>query len=146
VNETAGDGFMVIFQDPDPRRHAASAVQAALAILRKTAETNATLEGFSEPITMHMGINSGIASVGATKIEGAAGTRWTYTASGPTTNTAARLAALAEGGSVVLSEATRRRLGDEFELQDLGPQSLTNVAEPVRAYRCSRSAQSGEAT
>ena len=146
VNETAGDGFMVIFQDPDPRRHATCAVQAALAILRKTAETNATLEGFSEPITMHMGINSGTASVGATKIEGAAGTRWTYTASGPTTNIAARLAALAEGGSVVLSEATRRRLGDEFELQELGAQALKNVAEPVRAFRCSLSAQAGEGT
>lgn len=145
VNETAGDGFMVIFQDPDPRRHATCAVQAALAILRKTAETNATLENFYEPITMHMGINSGMASVGATKIEGAAGTRWTYTASGPTTNIAARLAALAEGGSVVLSEATRRRLGEEFDLQELGAQVLKNVAEPVRAYRCSLAAQTGEA-
>ena len=136
VNETAGDGFMVIFQDADPRRHAASAVQAALAILRKTRETNATLEGFAEPITMHIGVNSGRAWVGATKIEGAAGTRWTYTASGPTTNIAARLAALAEGGSIVLSEETRRRVGEEFTLEDLGPQALKNVPEPVRAYRC----------
>lgn len=136
VNETAGDGLMVIFQDPDPCRHAACAVQAALAILRRTRETNATLEGYYEPISMHVGVNSGPASVGATKIEGAAGTRWTYTASGPTTNTAARLAALAEGGSIVLSEETRRRLGDEFDFEDMGPQSLKNVAQPVRAYRC----------
>jgi class 3 adenylate cyclase len=70
VNETAGDGLMVIFQDADPRRHA--------------------------------------------KIEGAAGTRWTYTAFGQTTNVAARLAALAQSGSIVLSEVTRRRLGDDF--------------------------------
>lgn len=137
VNETAGDGLMVIFQDSDPRRHAACAVQAALAILRKTRETNATLEGYYEPIAMHIGVNSGLAAVGATKIEGAAGTRWTYTASGPTTNIAARLAALAESGHIVLSEETRRRLGDEFQLEDLGPQQLKNVAQPVRAYRCS---------
>ena len=137
VNETAGDGLMVIFQDPDPRRHAASVVQAALAILRKTRETNATLEGFYEPIAMHIGVNSGPASVGATKIEGAAGTRWTYTASGLTTNIAARLAALAEGGNIVLSEETRRRLGDDFQAEDMGPQQLKNVTQPVRAYRCS---------
>ena len=31
VNETAGDGLMVIFQDPDPRRHAHAAVTTALA-------------------------------------------------------------------------------------------------------------------
>jgi class 3 adenylate cyclase len=58
---------------------------------------------------MHVGVNSGNASVGATKIEGAAGTRWTYTASGPTTNVAARLAALGEEATVILSEETRRR-------------------------------------
>jgi class 3 adenylate cyclase len=137
VNETSGDGLMVIFQDSDPRRHAASAVQAALAILRKTRETNATLDGFYEPIAMHIGVNSGPASVGATKIEGAAGTRWTYTASGPTTNIAARLAALAESGHIVLSEETRRRLGDDFQVEDMGPQQLKNVTQPVRAYRCS---------
>ena len=136
VNETAGDGLMVIFQDPDPRKHATAAVQAGLAILRRTRETNATLEGYYEPISMHIGINSGVAGVGATKIEGAAGTRWTYTASGITTNIASRLAALAEGGSIVLSEETRRRLGDGFTLEELGPQMLKNVLEPVRVYRC----------
>ena len=135
VNETAGDGLMVIFRDPDPRQHATAAVHAALGIQRRTQEVNATLEGFFEPIAMHVGVNSGIAAVGATKIEGAAGTRWTYTASGPTTNVAARLAALGQAGSVVISEETRQRLGDEFEVEDLGPQSLKNVAQPVRVYR-----------
>jgi len=135
VNETVGDGLMVIFRDPDPERHARAAVLAALGIQRRTAEINAQLQGQFEPIAMHVGVNSGNASVGATKIEGAAGTRWTYTASGPTTNVAARLAALGEGGAVILSEETRRRLGDEFDAEDLGPQSLKNVAQPVRVYR-----------
>ena len=135
VNETAGDGLMVIFRDADPRRHATAAVLGALAIQRKTREINATLEGYFEPITMHVGVNSGVASVGVTKIEGVAGTRWTYTASGPTTNVAARLAALGEGGGVILGEETRRRLGDEFEAEDLGAQPLKNVAQPVRAFR-----------
>ena len=141
VNETAGDGLMVVFQDADPRKHARAALEAALAILRRTRETNATLEGYYEPITMHIGINSGMANVGATKIEGAAGTRWTYTASGTTTNIAARLAALAEGGSIVVSEETRHRLGDDHCLEDLGPQSLKNVPHPVRAYRCALPAE-----
>jgi class 3 adenylate cyclase len=135
VNETAGDGLMVIFRDPDPRQHAAAAALAALGIQRRTEEVNATLEGFFEPIKMHVGVNSGIAAVGATKIEGTAGTRWTYTASGPTTNVAARLAALGQGGSVVISEETRQRLGDQFDVEDLGPQALKNVAQPVRVYR-----------
>ena len=135
VNETAGDGLMVIFQDPDPQRHARAAATTALRIRRRTLEINDELTGQFEPITMHVGLNSGIAAVGATKIEGLAGTRWTFTASGPTTNVAARLAALATGGTVVLSEETARRLGDDFTLEDLGPQSLKNVERPVRAYR-----------
>ena len=98
VNETAGDGLMVIFQDPDPRRHAVAAALAGLGVLRRTAEINAAMDAEpgppAEPIGVHVGVNSGVAAVGATRIEGLAGTRWTYTASGPVTNVAARLAAL----------------------------------------------------
>ena len=135
VNETAGDGLMVIFQDADPRMHAAAAVRAGLAIQQRTEEINATLDGFFEPIRMHVGINSGIAAVGVTKIEGVTGTRWTYTASGTTTNLAARLAALGEAGHVVVSETSRERLGPEFLAEDMGLQSLKNVLQPIRTYR-----------
>jgi class 3 adenylate cyclase/uncharacterized protein YigA (DUF484 family) len=135
VNETAGDGLMVIFRDPDVHRHAREAVRAALGIQRRAREINAELEGQFAAITMRVGVNSGVAFVGATKIEGAAGTRWTYTASGPTTNLASRVAALAEGGAVVVSEETRRRLDEEFGVEDLGYKSLKNVAEPCRVYR-----------
>lgn len=135
VNETVGDGLMVIFRDPDPQRHAQAAVLAALGIQRRTEEINAELRAQFEPIEMHVGVNSGNAAVGATKIEGVAGTRWTYTASGPTTNVAARLAALGEGGAVIVSAETRRRLGGVIDAEDLGPQSLKNVAQPVHVYR-----------
>ncbi len=135
VNETAGDGLMVIFQNSDLRRHASAAVRAALGIERRTREINHELQGQLPPIAMHVGVNSGIASVGATKIEGMAGTRWTYTASGPTTNVAARLSALVQGEGVILSQETRTRIGDGFDLHDLGPQALKNVSEPVRVYR-----------
>jgi class 3 adenylate cyclase len=135
VNETAGDGLMVIFRKRNPRRHARAAVLAALGIQRRTQEINTELEGELQPISMKVGVNSGIASVGATKIEGAAGMRWTYTASGPTTNIAARLAALGEGGGVVVSEETHHRLGDEFQADDLGFQALKNVRQPAHVYR-----------
>lgn len=135
VNETVGDGLMVIFQDPDAHWHAMAAIQAALAIQRRTLEINEELAGHSEPIVMHVGVNSGIASVGATKIEGLAGVRWTYTASGSTTNIAARLAALSEGGDVILSEETRRRIGTALSTEDLGLRTLKNVAQPMRVHR-----------
>jgi len=135
VNETVGDGLMVIFQDRDPRHHAAAAIRAAVAIQRRCREINEELRGQSEPIVMHVGVNSGVASVGATKIEGLAGARWTYTASGSTTNIAARLAALSEGGDVILTEETRRRIGDDFSPEDLGSRTLKNVPQAMRIYR-----------
>jgi class 3 adenylate cyclase len=135
VNETAGDGLMVIFQDPDPRRHARAAVKAALGILRRTHEINTKLTDLPEPITLHVGVNSGVATVGATKMEGMAGTRWVYTASGPVTNVAARLAALGEPDTIMLGPATRSRLDSEFPVEDLGEQALRNVEQPVRVFR-----------
>jgi len=84
---------------------------------------------------MHVGINTGGALLGATKIEGRAGTRWTYTASGLTTSVAARLAAVAEGGEIVLSESTRARLPMDVAVLDLGARDLKGVERPVRLYR-----------
>jgi class 3 adenylate cyclase len=113
-------------------------VKCALGIIRRAHEINAKLAGSreaSQPVAFHVGVNSGPATVGATKIEGMSGTRWVYTASGPVTNVAARLAALGDGDAIMVGPATRSRLGDEFEVEDLGDQRLRNVEQPVRVYR-----------
>ena len=133
VNETAGDGLMVIFQDADSRRHARAAVATAMALLHRAHDINAA-EPFDEPIALHIGVNSGRAGVGATKIEGTAGTRWAYTASGPVTNVAARLAALGDD-AIHVGEGTVARLPSRVGLGDLGEVPLRNVDEPVRVYR-----------
>lgn len=135
VNETAGDGLMVIFQDGDPPQHARAAVRSAEGIIRHAARINQELADELEPIRLHLGINSGVAALGATKIEGRAGTRWTYTASGPVTNLAARLAALGEGDAVHIGPETSRRLGQEFLLEDLGEVPLKNIEGLVRVSR-----------
>jgi class 3 adenylate cyclase len=132
VNETAGDGLMVIFHEGE---HARAAVDAARAIHRRAGEIGAELAARFEPLAMHVGVNTGPALLGATKIEGSAGTRWTYTASGMTTNIAARLAAQAGDGEIVLSEATRARLGPDLPVEDLGVRELKNVETPLRLYR-----------
>jgi class 3 adenylate cyclase len=132
VNETAGDGLMVIFHEGE---HARAAVEAARAIHRRAGEIGAELAARFEPLAMHVGVNTGPALLGATKIEGRAGTRWTYTASGLTTNIAARLAAQAGDGEIVLSEATRARLRPDLPVEDLGVRDLKNVETPLRLYR-----------
>ena len=54
---------------------------------------------------------------------------------GETPNLAARLQALAAPNTLVIAEATRRQIGELFDLEDLGPQQLAGFAEPQRAWR-----------
>lgn len=132
VNETSGDGLMVIFHVGD---HAAAAVDAARAIHARALDLNGELADWFDPLAMHTGINTGGALLGATKIEGRAGARWTYTASGMTTNIAARLASVAQGGEIVISAATCERLGDGVDCEDRGFHTFKNVDGAIRVYR-----------
>jgi class 3 adenylate cyclase len=129
INETAGDGFMAIFQDPE---HASTAAGTALALLAATEALNT--KNAAQPLTVHMGVNSGIALVGSTRFEGVRGARWTFTASGPVTNLAARLAGIAQAGEILLGSQTARRLGDCYRLQSFGPKHLKNFDTPVDVY------------
>ncbi|MGQ4808537.1 hypothetical protein NKDENANG_01920 [Candidatus Entotheonellaceae bacterium PAL068K] len=131
INETAGDGLMIIFQHDDARQHASAAVHTALAIRDKTQRINAAFAGTYTPVIVNMGINSGTAAVGSTKFEGATGTRWTFTASGPITNLAARIGAFASGGAIYVGDVTAQRLPEGFEQRELGPQQFKNIREPV---------------
>jgi predicted ATPase len=53
---------------------------------------------------------------------------------GETPNLAARLQGIARPGAVLIADATRRLIGELFELEDLGAQELKGVAAPVQAY------------
>ena len=68
VNETMGDGFMAVFQQPDPVQNAASATETALALLAATDRLNR--ENREQPIEVHIGISSGVALVGSTQLHG----------------------------------------------------------------------------
>ena len=133
INETAGDGFMTIFQDMDRQEHAIKAVDTALALLAATEALNQENRG--QPLAIHMGLNSGVALVGSTRFEGLRGTRWTFTASGPVTNLAARLAGVAAAGQILVGPETVQRLGDRYRLDSLGRERLKNVAEAVEIHR-----------
>jgi hypothetical protein len=81
INETAGDGLMMIFQDRSPLQHAASAVRWRWLSGKKPPQKSS---GRQHPaLVINMGIASGECDVGSTKFRGVAGERWTFTASGP---------------------------------------------------------------
>lgn len=133
VNETAGDGLMAIFQG-EPDQTALNAARAALDIRSRTAEINSELKGRFQPVVINMGINSGIASVGMSRFQGKTGTRMTFTASGPVTNLAARLAAEAHSGDILVGPETAARIGSNLVLYDRGPMRFKNVSNLTRVY------------
>jgi class 3 adenylate cyclase/HAMP domain-containing protein len=136
VNETAGDGLMVIFQDDrSVAEHALNATRSAFAIQHQVEELNEEFTGVFQPVFLHMGINSGSALVGATKLSSSAGARWTFTASGPVTNLAARVAGQAAEGEILLTASTAERIKGYFVLENLGERTLKNVDSPVQIYR-----------
>jgi class 3 adenylate cyclase/HAMP domain-containing protein len=137
INETAGDGLMVIFQaERGAADCAVNATRAAFAIRQRTAALNEEYAGLFPAVQLHMGINTGEALVGATKLGvGGAAQRWTFTATGPTTNVAARLAASAQGDEIVVGPTTAERIRTHFVLESLGDRTFKNVSQPIRVYR-----------
>jgi class 3 adenylate cyclase len=134
VTDTAGDGIMAVFQDDDPFKHARKAALTVLRILEVTKGLNQDRPEGGDPIAVHMGLNSGRAIVGATRFEGLRGTLWTFTASGPVTNLAARLGAVAVPGTILVGPETARRISSDFVLEPLGPQIFKNL-EAVDVHR-----------
>ena len=135
INETAGDGLMIIFQEKDHERHARNAVSTAIAIYYKTLKVNAELRGRFEPTVVNMGINSGKVFLGATRFEGMSVSRWTFTASGLTTVLAARIAGLATDGKILVGPETVNRLQEEFLIQPFGEHLLKHISKPVPVYQ-----------
>jgi class 3 adenylate cyclase/HAMP domain-containing protein len=132
VNETAGDGLMVIFQsDVGTGDHPLNASRAAFAIRQRTEALNEEYGGVYPPVQLHMGINTGEALVGATKL----GQRWVFTASGPTTNVAARFAGSAQGGEIIVGPPTAERIRAHFVIESLGERTFKNVSQPIHVYR-----------
>ena len=131
-----GDGVLSYFGFP--RAHEEDAERAVRAGL-DIAAVIATLETrANENLNVRIGIATGIVVVGDLVGEGSAQEQAVV---GETPNLAARLQALAEPGTVVVAESTRRLLGGAFELKPLGPQALKGFDAPVPAWAVLREAE-----
>ena len=128
VAKYMGDGVLIYFGYPQAHEDdAEQAVRAALAVIEAVTRLPAR-----EDLRVRLGIATGLAVVGDLIGEGAAQERGVV---GETPNLAARLQALATPNTLVIAEATRRQIGQLFDLEDLGPQQLAGFAEPQRAWR-----------
>ncbi len=134
INETAGDGLMIIFKDHDSKTNAINSVKAGFDIFDQNREINRHLDSDLEPVNVNIGINSGTALVGMTRFKGSLGTRMTFTASGPVTNLAARLASHAKGGDILIGEKTKKLIDGLWPLYDRGLAKLKGIEEPLSIF------------
>ena len=133
VAKYMGDGVLVYFGYPEAHEDDAElAVRAGLELI-------ASVTALKAPVSLRtrVGIATGIVVVGDLIGSGEAQERGIV---GETPNLAARLQGLAEPNSVVIAEATRKLLGNLFELEDLGPHNLKGIEGPMRAWTALRPA------
>jgi class 3 adenylate cyclase len=124
VAKYMGDGVLAYFGYP--RAHeddAERSVRAGLGLVDAVAKLP-TPSG--QPLAARIGIATGLVVVGDLVGEGAAQEQAVV---GDTPNLAARLQGVAQSGQVVIGGATRRLLGERFDLDDMGLQVLKGLAE-----------------
>lgn len=134
LDKFIGDCVMAFFGAPVAvEDHARRGVEAAVGILREIQALNdeRRLEG-RPTLDVRIAVNSGPVMVGDVGSE----RRVDYTVLGNTVNVAARLeSAVAEPGKVVIGAETRRLLGDDVPVEDLGSIRLKGLETEIRAYR-----------
>jgi len=131
VAQYLGDGLMIYFGWPQAHEDdVVRAVRAGLELSDAVSKLPA-----STSLRTRVGIHTGLVVVGET---GQGDASIPKAAVGETPNIAARLQALAEPGSVVVSERTRVLAEGLFDYADLGAQALKGISEPMRAFRIVR--------
>ena len=133
VKDLAGDGVLSLFGAPsahedDPERAVRAALRVAEEISSYAGEVERAfgVRGFG----VRVGVDTGPVVVGSI----GAGSRVEYGALGDAVNTAARLQALAEPGTVLVGEETHRRVAPVFAWSEPSRYELKGKAEPVTAY------------
>jgi len=138
VNQLAGDGLMALFGAPIAHEDAPErALRAALAIVKRVSGLRSQGSGRNPQhpapdtgLSVRVGIHTGPVVVGAVGND----FKMDYTATGDTTNLAARLQSHAAPGAVLVSEATYRLVRGLFVFRDVGPLTVKGKSEPVMAY------------
>jgi predicted ATPase/class 3 adenylate cyclase len=128
-----GDGVLAYFGYPQAHEDdAEQAVRAGLALVEAVAKLDA---GHATSLHMRIGIATGLVIVGDFVSEGPGHENEVV---GETPNLAARLQALAEPDTVVISGATRRLLGGLFEFRDHGTVPVKGFRDPVQVWQVTR--------
>ncbi|HWU89468.1 MAG TPA: adenylate/guanylate cyclase domain-containing protein, partial [Kofleriaceae bacterium] len=112
--KTIGDAYMVVAGIPQPvADHAVAIAHMAIDMIR-------VVEDYSRRTKMNLSIRVGIHT--GSVVAGVIGTKkFIYDLWGDTVNTASRMESTGVPGRIQVSEATRKLLEDQFELEERGP-------------------------
>src|SRR5215831_8223298 len=134
VAKKLGDGLMALFGYPMAQENDAErAARAALSIQRALAGLNRKNAGAGKPeLVARIGIESGPVVIDA------AGEIY-----GDAPNTAARVQALADPETVVVTARVQRQVAGLFVAEDRGTHDLKGVPEPVTLFRLVRASGGG---
>jgi class 3 adenylate cyclase/tetratricopeptide (TPR) repeat protein len=129
VNQYTGDGIMALFGAPIAHEdHPQRALLAALAIQEAMQAYGQRLQrDRAIDFRLRIGVNTGLVVVGRIGDN----LRMDYTAQGDTTNLAARLQALAEPGTILVSEPTYRLTQGYFTFRSLGARQIKGRASAL---------------
>lgn len=130
LDKYIGDGLMALFGAPTASEEdALNAVKAAITMQKQIKPLNEELrsEGYGE-IAIGIGLHTGLATVGYIGSD----KRSEYTAIGDTVNLASRLESNAQGGQILMTEATALASGNLIPVNVLEPLTVRNRTEPVK--------------
>ncbi|MDQ1708448.1 MAG: adenylate cyclase [Pyrinomonadaceae bacterium] len=129
LDKYLGDGLMALFGAPTTTpEDAANALNAAVAMQRRLLGINVELreEGLAE-VGVGIGLHTGEVTVGYIGSE----RRSEYTAIGDSVNTASRLESNAQGGQILISDATAKAARSRYKLKPREPITVKNRQQPV---------------
>ncbi len=131
IEHFAGDGVMVVFNDPvvlpDP---ALSAVRMALDMRDAVARLAEGWNRMGWSLGCGIGVAQGYATIGTIGCEG----RHDYGTIGTVCNLAARLCGEAKAGQVLVSQKVHARLDGKAEAEPAGALTLKGFHEPMQAF------------
>jgi adenylate cyclase len=134
IIESAGDGLMILFKGGILEELSRKAVATAMDIIAENSRLNREVRFPWGPVHLHLGVSSGEAWVGSTKMKSLSGERWVYTASGLVTVLAERIGSLSRENRLYVGPETHACLGQTYISESIGPQKLKNIKKPVLIY------------
>jgi adenylate cyclase len=127
----AGDGVMVVFNDPVPVENPAlQAVLMALELRDALGALTATWSRLGHEIGFGIGIAHGFATLGTIGFEG----RFDYAAIGTVSNVASRLCDEAKPGQILISARVLMKVEDAVTVEPVGEFELKGIRRPLAAY------------